>query len=900
MINNISQTETNQKLTETEQELYDALLDEYNDIFENILIINEKEMFDKILENVKAILGEKKMQTFSKMTTAKVLSSLKLSNYLPDINSLKHIKEIMISFGKKDRSHKMPYLNIDDIFSHCEKCSKCYHTCGEILLKPTAFDFILCLKCKMVYKKELIHLFCNECKEEYYSYIVDDSEPEYENYYPATWEQYHCDNFIYEEMTCPKCDWMLYYNEKEDLLKCFECGWKCLSKEKYWTCEICDKQFKSKVREYFRFETKPKVNCVRDALVQKIFARPAEMPCCQEDPRYFTFLHGANNCKGILYTGYLQGKEMAVCSECRLVQKLLDVFWTCPNCNSNFFCKKKKDFRVNKNVYMIKPKTNIKLNEARNYDNFINYKNDPERQITSENMKSKYKYKFNFDNISDKKINSNEINNNKNEDKNEDNNLNKINNTLEVDIENKTKKIITPYMNKGKKYNKLEIKTNNDSKKENEVLNDNNENNLIKTPKNLNFKFKNRLANFYTSKKDISSIQSDKHIRNMKLVSLQNFKYMKKNQTKFNKSSNDNEDNILRANQLLRSGKNMNRIDNKKINLNLNLNISINNYLSRSYSIKEAHNFRNKLNNKISAKNYVNNIRNNLEINQDIEPNENFIPEDFIMIKQIGEGSFGKIYCSEWKKNGKKYAMKKMILRNKIEIKKNQEQTDLVYDLIKSTKTKGVINIYGAQCIKVTSAEYHFYVLMELANIDWEKEIKKRKENKEYYTEGELFDILKQLTETFSLLQKNHITHRDIKPQNVLIVNGVYKVCDFGEAKVIDGCDVIRQTIKGTELYMSPIIFRALNKKQNQLVHNTYKSDVFSLGMCILLAATLTFQSLYDIRELKDMDKIKNILIKYLIAKFSYDFVHILVKMLEINEDLRPDFIELEKILAKK
>ena len=156
MTNNISQTETNQKLTETEQELYDALLDEYNDIFENILIINEKEMFDKILENVKAILGEKKMQTFSKMTTAKVLSSLKLSNYLPDINSLKHIKEIMISFGKKDRSHKMPYLNIDDIFSHCEKCSKCYHTCGEILLKPTAFDFILCLKCKMVYKKELI------------------------------------------------------------------------------------------------------------------------------------------------------------------------------------------------------------------------------------------------------------------------------------------------------------------------------------------------------------------------------------------------------------------------------------------------------------------------------------------------------------------------------------------------------------------------------------------------------------------------------------------------------------------------------------------------------------------------------------------------------------------------
>ena len=91
-----------------------------------------------------------------------------------------------------------------------------------------------------------------------------------------------------------------------------------------------------------------------------------------------------------------------------------------------------------------------------------------------------------------------------------------------------------------------------------------------------------------------------------------------------------------------------------------------------------------------------------------------------------------------------------------------------------------------------------------------------------------------------------------------------------------------------------------LEVRQKQLIHNTYKSDVFSLGMCILLAATLTFQSLYDIRELKDMELIKNILVKYLIAKYSYDFVHILIKMLEINEDLRPDFIEIEKILSKK
>ena len=99
---------------------------------------------------------------------------------------------------------------------------------------------------------------------------------------------------------------------------------------------------------------------------------------------------------------------------------------------------------------------------------------------------------------------------------------------------------------------------------------------------------------------------------------------------------------------------------------------------------------------------------------------------------------------------------------------------------------------------------------------------------------------------------------------------------------------------------MSPILFRALNKRQNFIIHNTFKSDVFSLGMCLLLASTLTFKSLYEIRELKDMNLIKKILEKYLIVKYSYNFVNILIKMLEVNENLRPDFIELDTYLYQK
>ena len=340
-------------------------------------------------------------------------------------------------------------------------------------------------------------------------------------------------------------------------------------------------------------------------------------------------------------------------------------------------------------------------------------------------------------------------------------------------------------------------------------------------------------------------------------------------------------------------------------NISLNLQININNINFNNVPLADKNNYTNSRANTSTLSGRIDNIKKNQKLMKllekeyenaitEIEPDENFIPEDFDIIKQIGEGTFGKIYCIEWPKNKKKYAMKKMILRTMEELNINQEKTNILFNFIKKTHCNGVIKLYGDQCEQKNEAEFIYYVLMELANIDWENEIKKRSEIKKFYTEGELMEILNQLISSFALLQKNNVTHRDIKPQNILIVNNRYKICDFGEAKIISTNGVIQQNIRGTELYMSPILFKALNSRQNKVIHNTYKSDVFSLGMCILLAATLTYQSLYDIRELDNMESVKNILVKYLIVKYSYNFVGTLLKMLEINEDLRPDFIQLE------
>ena len=224
----------------------------------------------------------------------------------------------------------------------------------------------------------------------------------------------------------------------------------------------------------------------------------------------------------------------------------------------------------------------------------------------------------------------------------------------------------------------------------------------------------------------------------------------------------------------------------------------------------------------------------------------------------------------------------------------NREKTKIVTNFIKKTGCKGVIKIYG-DLYKKKGNEYYYYVLMEIAERDWEKELFERQKYKKYYSEKELFLIMNQLIKTLSLLQKNHITHRDIKPQNVLVNKGIYKISDFGEARTLLREGIIVSRVRGTELYMSPILFNGLKLKLIQISHNTFKSDVFSLGMCLFLASTLTFNSLCDIRELSDMKLVKEILMKYLSGKYSLKFINILVEMLQIEENNRPDFITLEK-----
>ena len=280
------------------------------------------------------------------------------------------------------------------------------------------------------------------------------------------------------------------------------------------------------------------------------------------------------------------------------------------------------------------------------------------------------------------------------------------------------------------------------------------------------------------------------------------------------------------------------------------------------------------------------------------EPNESINLNEFKILNEIGQGTFGKIYKVIWAVNNKVYALKKEILRDMEGVHIRQHRNQTIRSFIGNTNCNGVVKIYGNLTIP-NGPEFHYYELMELCDRDFEQEIKSRAAYNQFYTEQEMYAIMLQLISTLSLLQKSHITHRDIKPQNILISNGVYKLCDFGDIRFMQREGIVVQRVRGSELYMSPILFNGLRAKQYHVRHNTYKSDVFSLGMCFFLAGCLSYNGPVDIRELTDMNQKLFVLNKYLSGRYSQKLIQILNLMLLTEEENRPDFISLENAIRQ-
>ena len=226
---------------------------------------------------------------------------------------------------------------------HCINTSKfAKHNCGSqnanfILVKDkdNKIIFVICESCKKVYYSSYICCYCDHCKIDYYTNILNEDEDP--NYMVATWENYHCPKLINEKMKCIRCNESFYLNMQTGMLTCLnkKCNYISEPDNIIWTCNVCQKDFMSEAIPYNPLEIKMVKNVIRHTLLLKHRAHPNNLPCCKLNVFFVEFFH-KKICRGILYEGELDGKMIIVCEKCREINYYERFIWTCPKCLRKF------------------------------------------------------------------------------------------------------------------------------------------------------------------------------------------------------------------------------------------------------------------------------------------------------------------------------------------------------------------------------------------------------------------------------------------------------------------------------------------------------------------------------------------------------------------------------------
>lgn len=126
--------------------------------------------------------------------------------------------------------------------------------------------------------------------------------------------------------------------------------------------------------------------------------------------------------------------------------------------------------------------------------------------------------------------------------------------------------------------------------------------------------------------------------------------------------------------------------------------------------------------------------------------------------------------------------------------------------------------------IDAKKTENNIYLIMEYCNGGSLEDyvLKKRGE----LNEMEVLYTFRDIIDAFRYLRSNNMVHRDVKPENVLLHDGMLKLADFGFAREVTKDDS-QNTIAGTPLFQDPNISLANNEGY------TTKSDIFSLGVML-------------------------------------------------------------------
>mmetsp|Transcript_141366 Transcript_141366/g.368092 ORF Transcript_141366/g.368092 Transcript_141366/m.368092 type:complete len:807 (+) Transcript_141366:57-2477(+) len=269
-----------------------------------------------------------------------------------------------------------------------------------------------------------------------------------------------------------------------------------------------------------------------------------------------------------------------------------------------------------------------------------------------------------------------------------------------------------------------------------------------------------------------------------------------------------------------------------------------------------------------------------------VKKNEQALQEVYELGRELGKGTFGTVYGVKHKISGE-VRVCKSIAKSKSGMDYKQILQEIgnmalldhpnvikVYEYLEDDKSVSQIM---EQC---KGGELQ-------AKVD-----EVRRTGRPSFDEAFLCDVIKQTLRALAFMHNIKILHKDLKPQNIMLVESAtscIKVIDFGLAEMFDPSQEFATSAGGTLLYMAPEVFKR---------EMTTKVDVWSAGVILynLVTGDFPFMEKWPPREGKDQawwqeQTIEKIKTKELAKneRFSPHCWDLVCRMFRRDPEQRPD-----------
>lgn len=215
--------------------------------------------------------------------------------------------------------------------------------------------------------------------------------------------------------------------------------------------------------------------------------------------------------------------------------------------------------------------------------------------------------------------------------------------------------------------------------------------------------------------------------------------------------------------------------------------------------------------------------------------------DQFMIIRQIGEGGMSRVFEAEDETLGRRVALKilnRQYSRDSVRLEQFRREAHIT------------ANVTHPNVIKLYSVGYdqgYFYIAMELVGGG---SLEQRIRREGHLKEAEALRIGREVAEGLRAAQQLTLIHRDVKPANILFTEtGTAKVVDFGLALFVDRGGDDSGEMWATPYYVAPE--KVIDNKED------YRSDIFSLGATLYHAMTGNPPHKADSSAIEDLRRIK-------------------------------------------